>query len=145
MLVSMSNMKRRYRSARKWSRKPAHFRLWRRKRKNWTLLSNTAGRSRTFHPLTADQVDIFPALSMLGRHSLLVPSKRRRKLYPDPASRFQPRWPHGPSCIVDQNSSNGPTRSGRARSPRFRRQIILRNPYRHVTKDGTWGAAAEQL
>ena len=80
------------------------------------------------------------------RHSLLVSSKQRRKFYPDPASRFQPEGPHGPSCIIDPRQFQwtdsqwpGPAATG------LKGQIIYEMHIGTFTKEGTWRAATEQL
>jgi maltooligosyltrehalose trehalohydrolase len=65
------------------------------------------------------------------------------KLYPDPASRFQPEGPHGPSEIVDPSTFrwtdhawNGVTREG---------QVIYELHVGTFTREGTWPAAAREL
>jgi maltooligosyltrehalose trehalohydrolase len=65
------------------------------------------------------------------------------QLYPDPASRFQPNGPHGPSQIVDPNkylwSDEG------FAGTRARGQVIYELHVGTFTHDGTYAAAAEQL
>ncbi|PYJ63379.1 MAG: malto-oligosyltrehalose trehalohydrolase, partial [Verrucomicrobia bacterium] len=68
------------------------------------------------------------------------------KFYPDPASRFQPDGPHGPSCIVDPRqfpwtNSHWP---GPA-AAELKGQVIYEMHIGTFTKEGTWRAAAEQL
>jgi maltooligosyltrehalose trehalohydrolase len=65
------------------------------------------------------------------------------KLYPDPASRFQPEGPHGPSEIVDPAGFRwsdagwkGVSREG---------QIIYELHVGTFTREGTWIAAANEL
>jgi maltooligosyltrehalose trehalohydrolase len=64
-------------------------------------------------------------------------------VFPDPASRFQPEGPHGPSRIVDPGAFRwsdagwkGVTREG---------QIIYEMHIGTFTREGTWRAAIEQL
>jgi maltooligosyltrehalose trehalohydrolase len=64
-------------------------------------------------------------------------------LRPDPASRYQPEGPHGPSAYIDPSAFAwtdaawpGPPRGG---------QIIYELHVGTFTRDGTWRAAAEQL
>jgi maltooligosyltrehalose trehalohydrolase len=66
-----------------------------------------------------------------------------RTLYPDPASRFQPEGPHGPSEVVDPAAFlwtdadwPGVTRDG---------QVIYEMHIGTVTPEGTWAAAAKLL
>jgi maltooligosyltrehalose trehalohydrolase len=63
--------------------------------------------------------------------------------FPDPASRFQPEGPHGPSEIIDPNSFRwtddcwpGVTRKG---------QVLYEMHVGTFTREGTWDAATEQL
>jgi maltooligosyltrehalose trehalohydrolase len=64
-------------------------------------------------------------------------------LYPDPASRFQPEGPHGPSCVIDpaqfkwtDDAWKGIAMPG---------QIIYEMHIGTFTPEGTWRAAAKQL
>ena len=64
-------------------------------------------------------------------------------LYPDPASRFQPDGPHGPSAIVDPAAFRwtdqgwpGATRDG---------QVVYELHIGTFTRAGTWAAAANEL
>jgi maltooligosyltrehalose trehalohydrolase len=63
--------------------------------------------------------------------------------YPDPASRFQPQGPHGPSQVVDSNRFRwtdeewrGPARNG---------QVIYELHLGTFTREGTWRAGTEKL
>jgi len=87
-----------------------------------------------------------------GYFSGFVPEARAGMLYkfrldtgafPDPASRYQPEGPHGPSQIIDPNtfrwSDNawqGVTREG---------QVIYEMHIGTFTSKGSWAAATEQL
>ncbi|GFO60449.1 malto-oligosyltrehalose trehalohydrolase [Geomonas silvestris] len=65
-----------------------------------------------------------------------------REAFPDPASRYQPDGPHGPSRVVDPKFEwtdqewRGIVREG---------QVIYEMHIGTYTKQGTWSAAAEQL
>lgn len=63
--------------------------------------------------------------------------------FPDPASRFQPQGPHGPSQIVDPAGFAWTD----ARWPGVARegQVIYEMHIGTFTRDGTWAAAMEQL
>jgi len=63
--------------------------------------------------------------------------------YPDPASRFQPSGPHGPSQIVDGAAYrwNTPAFPG----PRERGQVLYEMHIGTFTPEGTYAAAARQL
>jgi maltooligosyltrehalose trehalohydrolase len=67
--------------------------------------------------------------------------------FPDPASRFQPEGPHGPSRVVDAASYRwrdaawrGPARAGQERY-----QVLYEMHVGTFTREGTWAAAAREL
>ncbi|MDD2672733.1 MAG: malto-oligosyltrehalose trehalohydrolase [Syntrophales bacterium] len=64
-------------------------------------------------------------------------------LFPDPASRFQPEGPHGPSEIVDPGTFAW-TDAG-WEGVRLENQIIYEMHIGTYTPEGTWKAALEQL
>lgn len=64
-------------------------------------------------------------------------------LYPDPASRFQPEGPHGPSEIVDPSGFRWSDDGWRG-IPRDG-QVIYEMHVGTFTQEGTWAAAARQL
>jgi maltooligosyltrehalose trehalohydrolase len=63
-------------------------------------------------------------------------------LRPDPASRFQPEGPHGPSQIVDASSYRWRTTGPEA--PRGRGQVIYEMHVGTFTREGTYAAAARE-
>ena len=65
------------------------------------------------------------------------------KAHPDPASRFQPEGPHGPSQVVDPAAFAWTDHDWQGIA--LRRPGDLRDARRHVHPEGTWGAASEQL
>lgn len=120
-----------------------HFRVWAPKRRRVAVVVESA-RGTEEHPLEAEEN---------GYHSALVPagaeSRYRfrldgeKRLLPDPASRFQPEGPHGPSAVVD------PTRfrwsdAGWRGVPR-EGQTIYEMHIGTFTRGGTWSAAADEL
>ena len=62
------------------------------------------------------------------------------RLYPDPASRFQPDGPHGPSEIVDPGAFAWTDGGGTA--SRCEGQVIYELHVGTFTREGTWTAAA---
>jgi maltooligosyltrehalose trehalohydrolase len=64
-------------------------------------------------------------------------------LYPDPASRFQPEGPHGPSQIVDPCWFEWSDRGWRG--PELHGQIIYEMHIGTFTREGTWQAATREL
>jgi len=145
----MSSVKRRYPiGAEVIGENRTHFRLWAPKARQLDLVvERTAGSKRTLHPLTAEADGYFSGIANIGagtRYWFRVNSSE--KFYPDPASRFQPDGPHGPSCIVDPRqfpwtNSHWP---GPA-AAELKGQVIYEMHIGTFTKEGTWRAAAEQL
>ena len=66
------------------------------------------------------------------------------KIYPDPASRFQPDGPHGPSEVVDPRAFRlDATATGAASAARG--QVIYELHVGTFTREGTYAAAAREL
>jgi len=63
--------------------------------------------------------------------------------FPDPASRFQPRGPHGPSQIVDSSTFSWTDHSWHG--VRLRGQVIYELHVGTFTREGTWQAATRHL
>ncbi|HEY3065629.1 MAG TPA: malto-oligosyltrehalose trehalohydrolase [Methylomirabilota bacterium] len=63
--------------------------------------------------------------------------------YPDPASRFQPEGPHGPSRVVDPSTFTWTDARWRGRP--LRGQVIYEMHIGTFTREGTWAAATRQL
>jgi maltooligosyltrehalose trehalohydrolase len=122
-----------------------HFCVWAPKARELDVALGHGPNSKpTFHSLTPEAGGYFSGAINAG-----VDSHYRFRvnggelLYPDPASRFQPEGPHGPSCIVDpmqfrwtDSQWSGVTMKG---------QIIYEMHIGTFTKEGTWHAAAQQL
>lgn len=64
-------------------------------------------------------------------------------VFPDPASRFQPEGPHGPSQIVDPSAFRWTDSAWRG-VPR-EGQVIYEMHIGTLTREGSWRSAAEQL
>ena len=64
-------------------------------------------------------------------------------LYPDPASRYQPQGPHGPSQIIDPSSFEWTDRQWRGIEADG--QVIYEMHIGTFTQEGTWEAAAAHL
>ena len=145
----MSSVKRRYPiGAEVIGENRTHFRLWAPKARQLDLVvERTAGSKRTLHPLTPEADGYFSGIANIGagtRYWFRVNSSE--KFYPDPASRFQPDGPHGPSCIVDPRQF--PWTNAQWPGPaaaELKGQVIYEMHIGTFTKEGTWRAAAEQL
>jgi maltooligosyltrehalose trehalohydrolase len=64
-------------------------------------------------------------------------------LYPDPASRFQPEGPHGPSEIIDPRAFPWTDRAWAG--PQLQGQIVYEMHVGTFTPEGTWAAAVAEL
>jgi maltooligosyltrehalose trehalohydrolase len=145
----MSSLKRRYPIGAEWvGENQTHFRVWAPKAREVDVVVEYGPNSkRTFHPLSPEQGGYFSGALDVGvdtRYWFRINSEE--KFYPDPASRFQPEGPHGPSCIIDPRQFQwtdsqwpGPAATG------LKGQIIYEMHIGTFTKEGTWRAATEQL
>ena len=122
-----------------------HFRVWTPKaREIDVVLEDGTSSEPIFYPLTPEAGGYFSGAVNVGagsRYRFRV--NRGENFYPDPASRFQPQGPHGPSCIVDPRQfrwadTNWP-------GVTLKGQIIYEMHIGTFTKEGTWCAAVEQL
>ena len=122
-----------------------HFRVWAPKARELDVVLEDDTRSEPiFCPLTLEAGGYFSGAVNVGagsRYRFRV--NRGESFHPDPASRFQPQGPHGPSCIVDPRQfrwadTNWP-------GVTLKGQVIYEMQIGTFTKDGTWRAAAEQL
>jgi len=124
-----------------------HFRIWAPQRgQARTILESGPGAPATLtlerEPDDGGYHSVFCAEAWAGtiyRYELDDDAQR----YPDPASRFQPDGPHGPSQVIDPSAFawtdqewRGPARIG---------QIIYEMHIGTFTKEGTWQGAQREL
>lgn len=118
-----------------------HFRVWAPRRRSVDVLMEGEGRPI---PLTPE-----PA----GYFSGFVPTARAGTLYryrldgdgafPDPASRFQPEGPHGPSRVVDPSAFRWTDSAWKGLT--LPGQILYEMHIGTFTPGGTWRSAVEEL
>src|SRR6478752_2054327 len=142
----MSGVKRRYPiGAELIGENQAYFRLCAPKAQEIdVVLENAAGTEPQFCRLTAEPGGYFSGAANAGsgaRYRFRV--NGADNFYPDPASRFQPDGPHGPSCIVDPTKFRWS--DGDWPGLKLKGQIFYEMHIGTFTKEGTWRAAAEQL
>lgn len=118
-----------------------HFRVWAPDRERVEVIVDRRRESALLSPEQG------------GYHSGLVPgltagARYRYRLdagdaFPDPASRFQPEGPHGPSEVVDPDTFTWTDRDW----PGVRRegQVLYELHVGAFTPEGTWAAAAREL
>jgi maltooligosyltrehalose trehalohydrolase len=116
-----------------------HFRVWAPDRKHVEVVHDTGSQ-----PLAAKQDGYFEGTVPDARAGTLYRLRLDRGgAYPDPASRYQPEGPHGPSQVVDPRAY----RWGDAqwRGVRLEGQVIYEMHIGTFTPEGTWEAAAREL
>ncbi|HEX6059660.1 MAG TPA: malto-oligosyltrehalose trehalohydrolase, partial [Gemmatimonadaceae bacterium] len=123
-----------------------HFRVWAPKRRRVEVVLEPDGEGEGEAFALEAEGD--------GYHSALVPDApagaRYRfrldggtRLLPDPASRFQPDGPHGPSAVVDPAAFRWTDAAWRG-VPRHG-QVVYEMHVGTFTREGTWAAAAREL
>ena len=123
-----------------------HFRVWAPKAKSIEVAIEGSRGAKA--PPTFEQLEPEPDGYFAGSVKAASGTLYRfridggENIYPDPASRFQPEGPHGPSCVVDPDQFTwtdsdwqGITLPG---------QIIYEMHVGTFTPEGTWQAAARE-
>ena len=121
-----------------------HFRVWApRSQKAAVQLSSTNDGQIKTVPLEAETNGYFSALIPEARVGMRYKFQLDSGAFPDPASRFQPEGPHGPSQIVDPNSFRWTDSAWRGAEREG--QVIYEMHIGTFTPEGTWSSAMEQL
>src|ERR1051325_2146278 len=119
-----------------------HFRLWApRHRRVEVVLESEASPSAV--KLQAEPDGYFSALVSGAKAGQRYRFRLGGRLYPDPASRFQPEGPHGPSQIVDPFTFAWNDRDWRG--VELRGQVLYEMHVGTFTSEGTWSAAEREL
>lgn len=119
------------------------FRVWAPRRKRVDVVLEDGGQQHNF-PLQPQGDGYFGGLVAEAR----VGSRYRYRLdggnlFPDPASRFQPDGPHGPSQVVD--ASAFPWTDSGWEGLSLPGQVVYELHLGTFTREGTWAAAMKQL
>lgn len=129
-----------------------HFRVWAPKARKIEVVLEGHARSSPgaesvapfTYRLTSEENGYFSGVADAGAGSAYrFRIDGSEKLYPDPASRWQPDGPHGCSCIVDPTQFQWSDENWRG--VQLAGQIIYEFHVGTFTPEGTWGAAAEKL
>ncbi len=118
-----------------------HFRVWAADRRRVSVVLTGSGQEFPLEP------------ERDGYYSGLVPSAKAGSLYryrldggdafPDPASRFQPEGPHGPSQVIDCGGFAWTDHEWKG-TP-LRGQVIYEMHVGTLTREGDWAAATREL
>src|SRR6476620_8031431 len=122
-----------------------HFRVWAPKARKIDLVLQGATEAKLkFWPLTAESGGYFSGAANAGSGAhYRFRVNGAENFYPDPASRFQPDGPHGPSLIVDPTKFQWTDRDWTGL--KLKGQIFYEMHIGTFTREGTWRAAAEEL
>lgn len=115
-----------------------HFRVWAPKAKRLAVVSD----NKTY-PLTSEAGGYFAGSAHCGAGARYKLQIGDGAAFPDPASRFQPEGPHGPSCVVDPFSFQWTDATWRG--VKLAGQIIYEMHIGTFTPAGTWRAAIDKL
>jgi maltooligosyltrehalose trehalohydrolase len=124
----------------------AHFRVWapRRKTVEVMLERSDAGGGAVPYELDREGNGYFSGIILDAAPDMLYRYRLDRKnSYPDPASRFQPDGPHGPSQIIDPGEFGWT--DGNWRGIQLPGQIVYEMHIGTFTREGTWNAATLEL
>jgi maltooligosyltrehalose trehalohydrolase len=122
-----------------------HFRVWAPKRACVEVVfADTGGEWPLAVPLTAEDGGYFSGLvEDAGAGALYRFRLDGGDAFPDPASRFQPEGPHGPSRVVDPDAYAWQDRGWRGVRPAG--MVLYELHIGTFTREGTWAAAAREL
>ncbi|MBI1912985.1 MAG: malto-oligosyltrehalose trehalohydrolase [Deltaproteobacteria bacterium] len=124
----------------------AHFRIWAPKAKKVEALfeNGKAEASIENAELIPEGDGYFSAFVKQAAKGTLYRYRLDEKdAYPDPASRFQPQGPHGPSEVIDPFEFKWTDKTWKGVN--LKGQIIYEMHIGTFTKEGTWEAAAREL
>lgn len=123
-----------------------HFRVWAPRRKNVkVVIEGRTGQGHQVLELDGEPDGYFSGMTKAAGAGSLYRFKLDddEKLYPDPASRFQPEGPHGPSQVIDPGEFDWT--DGGWPGVRLKGQIIYEMHVGTFTREGTWEAATREL
>jgi len=116
------------------------FRVWAPRRGRVEVLLS----SGSLHPLEPEEGGFFSGIvEEAGTGTRYRYRLDGGEAFPDPASRFQPEGPHGPSEVVDPSRYRW--RDAAWKGVRLENQIIYEMHIGTFTPEGTWASAAREL
>jgi maltooligosyltrehalose trehalohydrolase len=126
------------------SREGVHFRVWAPRHGSAAVVLQS-GDAKKEHPLEHEAEGYFSAMVLGAKVSDRYHFRLGGgvELYPDPASRFQPEGPHGPSQVIDPTTYEWS--DGDWKGASLRGQVIYELHIGTFTREGTWVAAMCEL
>ena len=125
----------------------AHFRVWAPRRTGVEVLlyeSGAGGAVLSAHAMESEGNGYFSAqVAAASPDSLYRYRLDGDAAFPDPASRFQPDGPHGPSQVIDPGTFAWSDAGWKGVS--IEGQVIYELHIGTFTREGTWAAAADEL
>jgi maltooligosyltrehalose trehalohydrolase len=124
----------------------AHFRVWAPRRRSVAVVfEGGPGHDAGDLEMEQEPSGYFSGTAAEAAHGSLYRFRLDggETLFPDPASRFQPEGPHGPSQVVDPKKFQWT--DGRWRGAGLRGQVIYEIHVGTFTEAGTWKAATREL
>jgi len=123
-----------------------HFRVWAPKAQRVDVVCESGAENSPplFHRLDPQPGGYFSGAAAIGsgaRYRFRINSEE--PFYPDPASRYQPDGPHGPSCVIDPATFKW--RDTHWPGLKLQGQVIYEMHIGAFTAEGTWHAAAKEL
>jgi maltooligosyltrehalose trehalohydrolase len=121
-----------------------HFRVWAPRRRNVAVVIEEHETTHEFS-LEPETAGYFSGVVDQASDGTLYRFRLDggETLFPDPASRFQPRGPHGPSRVVDPGKFTWSDDGWQGRS--INGQVIYETHIGTFTPEGTWASAIAQL
>ena len=118
-----------------------HFRVWAPRRKRVEVIVEKGAPAE----LSSEEAGYFSGIASDAAAGSLYRFRLdgESELYPDPASRYQPGGPHGPSQVIDPRTF--PWTDVAWRGVRLPGQVIYEMHFGTFTREGTCKAAMEQL
>ena len=119
-----------------------HFRVWAPRRRRVEVVFEDGGDAVALRP---EGGGYFAALAGEARagDEYRFRLDGEQQLYPDPASRFQPEGPHGPSRVVDSQTYQWADHAWRGAA--LKGQVVYELHTGTFTPEGTWEAARREL
>ncbi len=119
-----------------------NFRIWAPKRNKIEIIFKETSKTLS---LQKDNCGYFSGTATFAKAGMLYQLKLDNVdyLYPDPASRFQPEGPHGPSQIIDPASYNWTDENWNGK--KIKGQLIYEIHFGTFTSEGTYKSAQKEL